>query len=149
MPEGAEEGIVKGMYLFRAGEGKGPRVQLLGSGTILREVIAAAELLASDWGVVADIWSVPSFTELRREAIEVERWNLLHPTATPRRSHVETCLERQRGAGGRGDGLHAAPRRPDPPLRAAALPGAGHRRLRPVRLPPPAPPTSSRWTGTG
>ena len=97
MPEGAAEGIVKGMYLFRAGEGKGPRVQLLGSGTILREVIAAAELLAKDWGVVADIWSVPSFTELRREAIEVERWNLLHPTATPRRSHVESCLSGREG----------------------------------------------------
>jgi pyruvate dehydrogenase E1 component len=92
MPDGAAEGIVKGMYLFRAGEEKGPRVHLLGSGTILREVIAAAELLAKDWGVAADIWSVPSFTELRREAIEVERWNLLHPTATPRRSHVESCL---------------------------------------------------------
>jgi pyruvate dehydrogenase E1 component len=97
MPDGAAEGIVKGMYLFRAGEGKGPRVQLLGSGTVLREVIAAAELLAKDWGVVTDIWSVPSFTELRREAIEVERWNLLHPTATPRRSHVESCLGGREG----------------------------------------------------
>jgi pyruvate dehydrogenase E1 component len=97
MPDGAAEGIVKGMYLFRAGEEKGPRVQLLGCGTILREVIAAAELLAKDWGVAADIWSVPSFTELRREAIEVERWNLLHPTATPRRSHVESCLGGREG----------------------------------------------------
>jgi pyruvate dehydrogenase E1 component len=95
MPEGAAEGIVKGMYLFRAGEGPGKggkRVQLLGCGTIMREVIAAADLLAKDWGVAADIWSVPSFTELRREAIGVERWNLLHPTEQPRRSYVETCL---------------------------------------------------------
>jgi pyruvate dehydrogenase E1 component len=100
MPEGAAEGIVKGMYLFRAGEGpgkSGKRVQLLGCGTIMREVIAAADLLAKDWGVAADIWSVPSFTELRREAIGVERWNLLHPTETPRRSYVETCLAGREG----------------------------------------------------
>jgi pyruvate dehydrogenase E1 component len=100
MPEGAAGDIVKGMYLFRAAEGAaagGKRVQLLGSGTILREVIAAAELLANDWGVAADIWSVPSFTELRREAIDVERWNLLHPAETPRRSHVETCLADRQG----------------------------------------------------
>ena len=95
MPAGAEADILKGLYLFREGQGaKGGKggVQLLGSGTILREVIAAADLLAEDWGVASDIWSVPSFTELRREAIEVERWNLLHPTEAPRRSHVETCL---------------------------------------------------------
>jgi pyruvate dehydrogenase E1 component len=72
-------------------------VQLLGCGAILREVIAAAELLAKDWGVAADIWSVPSLTELRREAIGVERWNLLHATETPRRSHVETCLGDREG----------------------------------------------------
>ncbi|MBV8311464.1 MAG: pyruvate dehydrogenase (acetyl-transferring), homodimeric type, partial [Planctomycetaceae bacterium] len=74
-----------------------PRVQLLGSGTILREVIAAADLLANDFGVVADVWSVPSFTELRREAIEVERWNTLHPTEPLRKSHVETCLGEREG----------------------------------------------------
>src|SRR5215217_3638989 len=81
MPEGAEEGIKKGMYLFRpgAGEGEAPRVQLLGCGAILREVIAGADLLRDDWGVAADIWSVPSFTELGRDAVDVERWNLLHP----------------------------------------------------------------------
>ena len=100
MPEGVAADIVKGMYLFRAAEGGGKggkRVQLLGSGTILREVIAAADLLANDWGVAADVWSVPSFTELRREAIDVERWNLLHPAETPRRSHVETCLADREG----------------------------------------------------
>jgi pyruvate dehydrogenase E1 component len=64
---------------------------LLGSGTILREVIAAADLLADDWGIASDIWSVPSFTELRRDAIDVERWNLLHPTEAPRQSHVESA----------------------------------------------------------
>ncbi|TXN22685.1 pyruvate dehydrogenase (acetyl-transferring), homodimeric type [Methylobacterium sp. WL9] len=99
MPEGAEAGILKGMYLFREGTGKtgGPRVQLLGSGTILREVIAAAEILEAEHGVAADIWSCPSFTELRRDAMAVERWNLLHPTETPKTSHVETCLEGRNG----------------------------------------------------
>ena len=81
MPDGAEEGILRGMYRLRAGPANGPRVQLLGSGTILREVIAAAELLESDFGVAADVWSVTSFTELRRDGIEVERWNMLHPHA--------------------------------------------------------------------
>ena len=67
-------------------------MQLLGCGAILREVIAAAELLRADWGVAADVWSVPSFTELGRDAVDAERWNLLHPTETPRRSWVEQCL---------------------------------------------------------
>jgi pyruvate dehydrogenase E1 component len=100
MPEGAEEGIRKGLYRFRKGparRGKRPRVQLLGSGTILREVIAGADLLAEDWGVNADIWSAPSFNELRRDGLRTERWNRLHPTEPPRRSHVETCLEGQQG----------------------------------------------------
>src|SRR5439155_13252685 len=84
MPEGAEEDILKGMYLLTEAEGSGPRVQLLGSGTILREVEAAAELLREDFGVAADIWSVPSFTELAREGMAVERWNTVHPAETPR-----------------------------------------------------------------
>jgi len=93
MPQGSEEGIRRGMYLFRdGGTKKGPRVQLLGSGTILREVIAAADLLEKDFGITADIWSCPSFTELRRDGMETERWNLLHPTQVPRKSYVETCL---------------------------------------------------------
>ena len=95
MPEGAEDGIRRGMYLFSAAgglPGDAPRVQLLGSGTILREVIAAAELLASDFGVAADVWSVPSFTELRRDGLAAQRWNMLHPLDEPRRSYVETCL---------------------------------------------------------
>ena len=97
MPAGAETGIVKGMYLLKEGEaGGGPRVQLLGSGTILREVIAAADLLR-EFGVSADIWSCPSFTELRREAIEVERQNLLHPEAPAGKSYVETCLAGRKG----------------------------------------------------
>jgi pyruvate dehydrogenase E1 component len=98
MPEGAEDGILKGMYLFREGSapkrrGKNaPRVQLLGSGTILREVIAAADLLAEDFGVTADVWSAPSFTQLRREGLATDRWNMLHPIEERRRSYVETCL---------------------------------------------------------
>jgi pyruvate dehydrogenase E1 component len=82
-----------------AGEGRaagsktgGPRVQLLGSGTILREVLAAADLLAADYRVTADVWSTPSFTQLRREGLATERWNMLHPTEPSRRSYVETCL---------------------------------------------------------
>ncbi len=98
MPEGAEAGILKGMYLLRkGGKGKGPRVQLLGSGTILREVIAAADLLKQDWGIEADIWSCPSFTLLARDGEDAARWNLLHPTTTPRKSYVEQCLENTEG----------------------------------------------------
>ncbi len=98
LPEGAQEGILKGMYQLRqTGEGKGPRVQLLGSGTILREVIAGADLLANEFGVSADIWSCPSFTELRREGLEVERWNLLHPEQPARKSYVEQCLAGREG----------------------------------------------------
>ena len=77
MPEGAEEGILKGIHRI-AGDGKGA-VQLLGSGTILREVEAAARLLADDWGVKADVYSVTSFTELGRDGMAAERWSLLHP----------------------------------------------------------------------
>jgi pyruvate dehydrogenase E1 component len=92
MPEGAAEGILRGMYLLRESSAEGPRVQLLGSGTILGEVLAAASLLEEDFGVAADVWSVTSFTELRRDGIEVERWNMLHPTAEPRRAYVSKLL---------------------------------------------------------
>jgi pyruvate dehydrogenase E1 component len=92
MPEGAEEGILRGIYLLQAADGDGPRVQLLGSGTILREAIAAADLLREDFGVSADLWSVPSFTELRREGMEAERWNLLHPGEEPRVPYVAAAL---------------------------------------------------------
>jgi len=93
MPEGAEEGIVRGMYLLKSTDAAGgPKVQLMGSGAILNEVIAGAELLAQDFGIAADIWSVTSFTELRREALAVERWNMLHPAETPRVPYVTQCL---------------------------------------------------------
>jgi pyruvate dehydrogenase E1 component len=99
MPEGAEAGIVKGMYLFKAGAkpGKAPRVQLLGSGAILREVIAAADLLKSEWGVDADVWSCPSFTELARDGMAVHRENLRNPTAPRKRSYVESLLAERPG----------------------------------------------------
>ncbi len=104
LPKGAEEGILKGLYRLseasgvrREAGGEAPRVQLLGSGTILREVMAAAELLASDWGVAADVWSATSFNELRREAQDVHRWNLLHPDQTQKTSYVEQCLDATEG----------------------------------------------------
>jgi pyruvate dehydrogenase E1 component len=94
MPDGAAEGILRGMYLFReAGGVRGEaQVQLLGAGTILREVIAAAQLLESEYDVAANVWSVTSFTELRRDGMDVERWNMLHADSKPRSSYVEQCL---------------------------------------------------------
>jgi pyruvate dehydrogenase E1 component len=99
IPEGAVDGILRGIYLLRSSSrsGEGPRVQLLGSGSILNEVLAAAELLESDFGVAADVWSVTSFTELRRDGIEVERWNMLHPLEEPRQAYVSSCLEGRDG----------------------------------------------------
>jgi pyruvate dehydrogenase E1 component len=99
MPEGAEDGIRKGMYKLRSVEAKkkAARVQLLGSGSILREVEAGATLLADDFGIASDTWSVTSFMELRRDGLDADRWNMLHPTAAPKRSYVETCLEKANG----------------------------------------------------
>jgi pyruvate dehydrogenase E1 component len=95
--EHATDAILKGMYLFRqGGEGK-LRVQLMGSGTILREVIEAAALLEKDWGVTADVWSCPSFNELRRDGLDVDRWNMLHPTEAPRQAYVEQRLAEHPG----------------------------------------------------
>ena len=97
MPKGAEEGIVKGLYLYKAGGKKKKKVQLMGSGTILREVIAAAELLEQDWSVDADIWSATSMNELAREAQAVDRWNRLHPLEPGKVSYIEQCLKGRRG----------------------------------------------------
>jgi pyruvate dehydrogenase E1 component len=98
LPEGAEQGILKGLYLLKDSKIKSKsRVQMLGSGTILREVIAAAELLEKDWGVAGDVWSATSFTELRREGLASERWNLLHPEDEPRVPYVTQCLEKRAG----------------------------------------------------
>ncbi|MEM1206789.1 MAG: pyruvate dehydrogenase (acetyl-transferring), homodimeric type [Acidobacteriota bacterium] len=100
MPEGAEDGILRGMYLLKEmdpGDSDRPRVQLLGSGAILREVIAAAVMLYQDWGVTADIWSVPSFTELRRDGLAVDRRNLLHPEGDAEVPYVHRCLAKRPG----------------------------------------------------
>ena len=103
LPAGAEEGIRRGMYLLRrsplaaAGAKPLPRVQLLAAGTILREALAAAEILGGEYDIAADVWSVTSFTELRRDGLECERWNSEHP-AEPRRSWVEQCLDGRGGA---------------------------------------------------
>ncbi|HSJ95572.1 MAG TPA: pyruvate dehydrogenase (acetyl-transferring), homodimeric type, partial [Myxococcota bacterium] len=100
MPAHAPEGILRGMYRFRDAPGAGDdarRVQLLGSGSILREVLAAADLLREDWGVAADVWSVTSFTELRRDGLEAERWSLLHPAEPPRRPYATELLEGRPG----------------------------------------------------
>ena len=99
MPEGAAPNILKGMYLLQSGDkkSKAPRVQLLGSGVILRESIAAAELLRKDWGVESDLWGCPSFVELARDGNAVARWNMLNPTAKQKQSHVAACLAETQG----------------------------------------------------
>lgn len=99
MPKGCEEGIIKGMYLLKKNSKKSSRkvVQLLGSGTILREVIEAAAILKADFDVDADVWSATSFNELRRDGLITSRWNMLHPEETPRQSFVEECLEGAKG----------------------------------------------------
>ncbi len=145
MPEGSAEGIIKGMYLLKdAGKPKKGelRVQLLGSGTILREAIAAAELLDKDFGVTADIWSCPSFNELARDGVDAIRHNRLHPEAkTPRKPYVTQLLEGRQGPAIAATDYMRVYRRPDPRVRADALHRARHRRLRPLRHPrQPAPP---------
>jgi pyruvate dehydrogenase E1 component len=100
LPAGAEPGILKGLYLFREGSSedvKQPRVQLMGSGSILREVIAAAELLAQDFFICSDIWSATSLTEVRRDGLQAERWNMLHPQDEPRIAYVQQCMQGQVG----------------------------------------------------
>ncbi len=99
MPDGVEKGILRGMYLLREGKAEKDqlKVQLLGSGTILREVIAGAEMLAKDYGIAADIWSVTSFNQLRRDGLDAQRWNTLHPEDTPRESYVTQCLKDRSG----------------------------------------------------
>ncbi|HEY2029159.1 MAG TPA: pyruvate dehydrogenase (acetyl-transferring), homodimeric type [Myxococcales bacterium] len=95
MPQGVEQGILKGMYPLKKAEKA--KVQLLGSGTILREVIAAADLLEKDFGVTANVWSVTSFSELRREGLACDRWNALHPEQPQKKSYVAQCFEGQNG----------------------------------------------------
>jgi len=105
MPPETRDGILRGMYLLRDGSTasaqarKWPRVQLFGSGAILREVLAGADLLADEWNVSSDVWSVTSFNQLQRDGIAARRWNLLHPQERPRLSHVEECLRDRPGPG--------------------------------------------------
>ena len=97
-PNGCDEGILKGMYLFKESNNKGKtKVQLLGSGTILREVIAASEILTKEYGVDSDIWSVTSFNELRRDGMETQRLNLLNPNKMQKKSYVQKCLDKRDG----------------------------------------------------
>jgi pyruvate dehydrogenase E1 component len=104
MPEGVTEGILRGLYKLRpAPHGKNTKeknktkVHLFGSGAILRETLRAQEILAERYGVLADVWSATSYKELRRDALEAERWNMLHPTAEPRRSYLERTLQDEQG----------------------------------------------------
>jgi pyruvate dehydrogenase E1 component len=108
MPEGCEEGILKGMYMLEDGDskeykvssGKGKkanRVRLMGSGTILREVQAAAEILRKDYKIAVDVWSATSINELARDGLDVDRWNMMHPEEKPRVSYVEQCLGERDG----------------------------------------------------
>jgi pyruvate dehydrogenase E1 component len=95
---GTEEGILKGMYLLAEGDKKAKqRVQLIGSGTILRESIAAAKLLQEDWGIAADVWSAPSLTLIARDGQDAERWNMVHPTEAPRLPYVTSLMEKTKG----------------------------------------------------
>jgi pyruvate dehydrogenase E1 component len=97
MPEGAEEGIRKGLYLFREGGDGAKKVQLMGCGAILREAIAAANILEQDFGVSADVWSATSFSELRRDGVDCARWNRLNPEQEPRIPWVTQCLRDRQG----------------------------------------------------
>jgi pyruvate dehydrogenase E1 component len=98
MPQGVEEGIVKGMYLLRRSSSQADmRVQLMGAGTILREVEAAAEMLEDKYGVAADVWSLTSVNELQREGKAVQRWNMLHPEEEPKVPYVTALLRNQSG----------------------------------------------------
>jgi pyruvate dehydrogenase E1 component len=97
MPEGSEDGIRNGMYLFREGPDGPKKVQLLGSGAILREAIAAANILEQDYGVVSDIWSATSFSELRRDGVDCARWNRMNPEREPRIPWVTSCLHDRAG----------------------------------------------------
>ena len=97
MPKGAEAGILKGIYNFSKSKAKGEKVQLMGSGVILREVIAAADMLEKDWGLSADVWSVTSFNELRRDGLDAERWNMLNPEKPQRLSYVAEVMKGAQG----------------------------------------------------
>lgn len=97
LPKGAEQGIIKGIYCLQEGDEKGKKVQLMGSGTILREVLEASELLKQDFDINSDVWSVTSVNELAREASDCTRWNQLHPMKKARKSYIETQMDGRKG----------------------------------------------------
>jgi len=98
MPDGVEEGILKGLYKFQTGPaGKKHKAQILGSGPILREALRAQAILASDYDVSADVWSATNYKLLRSDALNARRWNMLHPTQPPRKAYVESVLEDEEG----------------------------------------------------
>ncbi|HZS28653.1 MAG TPA: pyruvate dehydrogenase (acetyl-transferring), homodimeric type [Candidatus Angelobacter sp.] len=99
MPKGVEEGIVKGIYKFKAAEGKTADVHLFGSGPLLNEAVKAQAILAEKYSVQSDVWSVTSYNELRREALAVERWNRLHPTEKPKQPYILSALEKAKAQG--------------------------------------------------
>ena len=148
MPEGVRDGILKGLYRFRATSkpDAARRAQLFGSGAILPEVIKAQEILESKYDVGADVWSVTSYGELYRDGHACERWNMLHPGEAPRVPYVTACLKDAPGVlVAASDYVKALPGR-DRPLAAAAADRARHRRLRTQREPRAACAISSRWT---
>jgi pyruvate dehydrogenase E1 component len=98
MPAGVEEGILKGLYKFKAGpEGKKHRAHIFGSGPLIRSALAAQDVLAERYDVSADIWSATSYKHLRTDALRVQRWNMLHPVEQPKKSYLETTLEKEQG----------------------------------------------------
>jgi pyruvate dehydrogenase E1 component len=135
MPEGAAEGILKGIYKYRAASGLSPNageatVQLFGSGAILNEALRAQEILAEKYGIAADVWSVTSYAELRREAIATERWNRLHPAEAERKTYIETALEGAKGPiVAASDYMKSLPDVLAPWLQGGGLQGEGRCRL--------------------
>lgn len=97
MPEGCEDGILKGLYKFKAGEKGKHKAHILGSGAIIQQALKAQEILARDYDVSADVWSATSYKRLRYDAIEAERWNLLHPEEKPKKPYVQELLEKEKG----------------------------------------------------
>jgi len=98
MPQGVEEGILKGLYRFKTGpETKGPKAQIFGSGPIINQALRAQQILADRYGVSADVWSATNYKELRNDGILCQRWNMLHPTQPQRKSYVEKLLEKEKG----------------------------------------------------
>jgi pyruvate dehydrogenase E1 component len=98
MAAGVEDGILKGLYKFKAGSaGKAHKAQILASGPIMREALRAQDVLAADYGVSADVWSATSYKLLRNDALRVQRWNMLHPTSPPRKPYLQTVLEKEQG----------------------------------------------------